>query len=401
VNGSTVYRNARVDGTLVDLTCSGGRIDSVTPSGPAPVGAPAGVDLEGRVVLPPFANGHAHLDKTFWTLPWRPHVPGGSIRDRIDRERTIRADGLLPDGSRALALARGMLEAGVGVIRSHVDVDTLVRLGGLEAVDSVRRELGGLVDLQIVAFPQSGILKDPGVADLMAEALSAGADVVGGLDPLSIDDDVDGHLDVVFDLAERFSAPVDIHLHDGGPEGMAEIAAIVDRTAALGLRGRVTVSHAYTLGTAPTDDVRRLAERLAEWDVAIMTDGPVGTTPPVRLLHDAGVTVMSGSDGIRDAWTPYGVPGMSPIAKQLAYQSKFYEDADLELVARIVTAHGARVLGVEGHGLAPGSRADFVVLDAGAVAEVVAEGILPSVVVRAGGIVQLGRPAGWIPVGKH
>jgi cytosine deaminase len=384
-----LLRNARVGGALRHIHCRDGVILAIDTDDSREVPESAVVlDLAGRVVLPPFVNGHAHLDKTFWSMPWQKHLPGTSIRQCVDRERSIRAAMTEPQWPRALALAQRMVAAGVGVIRSHVDVDTLVGVTGVEALVAVRERLAGLVDMQLVAFPQSGILADRGVAELLDEALGGGVDVIGGLDPLGIDGNVEAHLDVVFGLAGKHGAPVDIHLHDTGPEGLDEIRQICDRTIALGMQDAVTISHAYALGAEHLDAVRPVIDRLAEAGVSIMTDGPVGMTPPVRLLHEAGVVVLSGSDGIRDAWSPYGVPQMGPIATQLAYQSKMYDDDDFELVADVVTIHGSRVVGIAGHGLEPGCRADLNVLDATAVAEVVAEAISPSLVLRGGRRVQ-------------
>ena len=111
------------------------------------------------------------------------------------------------------------------------------------------------MDIQIVAFPQNGILRDPGTAELLDEALAAGADLIGGLDPAGIDGDVKGHLDVVFGLAERHGVGVDIHLHDAGALGCFELRDIAARTIATGLQGRVAVSHAFALGSDDTADV--------------------------------------------------------------------------------------------------------------------------------------------------
>ena len=384
---SSVLRleNACIGGVQVDVTAVDGIIAAIEPTRATPRPTDAEVlDLAGRVVMPPLVNGHAHLDKTFWTLPWRPHRSGRSVKERVAQERAIRAEETTPQAPRAAALGARMAEEGVGYVRSHVDIDTLVGLSGLEAVLEARAELAGVIQIQIVAFPQSGILADPGVRELMAEAMIMGADVVGGLDPFGFDGDTKAHLDVVFALAEKHSAPVDIHLHDTGRAGLDQIDQICARTRALSMQGRVTVSHAYALGSVPTGEILSTVGRLAEADVAIMTDGPVGTTPPLRVLRAAGVSVFSGSDGIRDAWSPYGAPGMIPIATQVAYQSGFRDDIDLEAVANVVTYGGARVLELPHYGIEVGHRADLVVFDAMAVAEIVATSLSPELVLRAG-----------------
>src|SRR5205085_2201543 len=151
-----------------------------------------------------------------------------------------------------------------------------------------------------VAFPQSGILKSPGTPELLNEAVRLGADLVGGLDPGSFDRDVDGHLDVVFGVAEKHGVDVDIHLHDAGTLGLFTIQEICERTRALGMQGRVAVSHAYGLGDLAPDQAKKAADLIAASGVSIMTNAPGNHNfPPVALLRSAGVTVFSGSDNIR------------------------------------------------------------------------------------------------------
>ena len=133
-------------------------------------------------------------------------------------------------------------------MRSHVDIDLRVGLRNLEQVLAARDAHRDKVSVQIVAFPQSGIVTSPGAAELLDEAVRAGADLVGGLDPAGYDGDIDGHLDVIFGIADRRGVGIDIHLHDGGLLGVSEIEEIARRTKALGLGGKVTISHAYALG---------------------------------------------------------------------------------------------------------------------------------------------------------
>jgi cytosine deaminase len=148
-------------------------------------------------------------------------------------------------------------------MRSHVDIDNQLGLKNLHAVLAVREKFRDLVTIEIVAFPQSGIARSPGTAKLLDEAIAAGADLVGGLDPVGIDRDLDGHLDAVFAIATRRGVGIDIHLHDGGEGGLAEVVAIAERTKANGLNGKVAISHAFALGSVPIDLAKRTADLLA------------------------------------------------------------------------------------------------------------------------------------------
>jgi cytosine/creatinine deaminase len=257
-------------------------------------------------------------------------------------------------------------------MRSRVMIDAEVGLSHLEAIAEVREANRHLIDIQLVAFPQSGILTSPGTAALLDEAVRLGCDLVGGLDPATIDRDIEKHLDVIFDIADRRGVGVDIHLHDGGTLGVYEIEQIAARTRALGLGGKVAVSHAYALGQVDSGLLARIADILAESGVAIMTIAPPNSAfPPVAPLRAAGVTVFAGSDNIRDSWWPYGDGDMLRRANMVGHRSGFYTDADLATAFDVVTAAGAKALGLDDYGLLVGALADFVVLAAAHVPEAV------------------------------
>ncbi|RYE63793.1 MAG: metal-dependent hydrolase, partial [Oxalobacteraceae bacterium] len=266
-----------------------------------------------------------------------------------------------------LCIANGTLS-----MRSHVMVDGSVGLKSLETVLAVREDYRDLIDLQLVAFPQSGILRSPGTPALLDEAIGLGADLVGGLDPASFDRDVTGHLDVVFGVAEKHGVDIDIHLHDAGSMGAFTIEEICARTVALGMQGHVAISHAYGLGDLGADAARKIAATIAKSGVSIMTNAPGNHNfPPVALLRREGVTVFSGSDNIRDSWWPYGDGDMLHRAEIIGYRSGFYTDEDLKAAFDIVTSESAKALQIESYGIEVGARADFVTLAAANIPEAV------------------------------
>ncbi|MFF2955168.1 amidohydrolase family protein [Kitasatospora sp. NPDC057965] len=372
------------DGSTVDVHLADGRIAALTPVDARPSDGgdgdrpgtvrPGAVHLRGALLLPALVDGHAHLDKTFLGAPWQPHRPTADLRTQIASERAQRREVAerTPVAERAEALARRMAALGTGHVRSHVDVDPDTGLDHLHALLEVRERVRDVIDVQLVAFPQSGVVATPGVADLLDAALREGAELIGGLDPAGFDGDVDGQLDVVFGLAERHGAGVDIHLHDGGPVGASQLRDIADRTAALGLGGRVAVSHAYALGELGLGELLDTARRLADAGVAIMTNGPSRSMPPVKLLHELGVRVFAGSDNIRDAWWPYGTGDMLERATIIGLQGELMTDGELRLAADLVTTHAAAALGLADYGPTPGAPADLVAVAAGSVAEAVA-----------------------------
>ena len=273
-------------------------------------------------------------------------------------------------------------------MRTHVDIDNQLGLRNLHEILKVRERFRDLVTIEIVAFPQSGVRRSPGTAELLYAAIAEGADLVGGLDPVGIDGDQDGHLDAIFGVAGKHGVGVDIHLHDGGDGGIAEMRAIAERTEAAGLQGKVAISHAFALGSVPTDTAARTADLLARAGIAIMSHGPGGATiPPLKLLKEHGVEVFGGSDNIRDAWSPFGNGDMLDRAMMIAYRANFRHDAELALAFEMVTAAAARVLGLADYGLRAGGPADFVAVEAATLAEAVATRPRRKLVVKAGRVI--------------
>ena len=163
------------------------------------------LDGGGALLLPGLIEGHTHLDKTTWDAPWHRNTIGPTRAERIEHEREWRTATHHDADARSLALARAFLSNGTTRMRTHADIDPGIGLRHVHASQRTREALAGSMEIQIVAFPQSGIVCQPGVADLMDAALADGADVVGGIDPCSIDRDPVRHLDLVFGLADRKS----------------------------------------------------------------------------------------------------------------------------------------------------------------------------------------------------
>lgn len=376
------------DGRRVDVHLAQGRIAAIGPVGSLATQDGPSLACHGGLLCPSFVEGHIHLDKTLLGLPLIPHRPGATVADRIRAEKDLRKTLPLSVEARGGRLIEQVVAFGTGALRTHVDIDTELGLSGLDAVLRLKERYRALVDIQVVAFPQSGILRDPGTADLLDAAIATGADLVGGLDPAGIDGDVGGHLDAVFAIAERRDVGIDIHLHDPGSLGAFELRDIAARTTAVGLEGRVAVSHAYALGAIDDAEFGRTAGALARAGVAIMTNAPgTGPMPPVLRLRDAGVTVFAGSDNIRDAWWPYGDGDMLDRAAVIGYRQGFFTDEDLAHAFAMATVLPAEVLGRPAYGLAVSDIADLVLLPSGSVAEAVLDRPRARTVLKRGRII--------------
>jgi cytosine/adenosine deaminase-related metal-dependent hydrolase len=386
----------------VDVFIRSGRIERISThtGGGSDAGAVdrERVDGRGGVLLPAFADAHAHLDSTRLGLPFRPHTAGPGLLGLIENDRANwRRDE--PVAARATRTLGVTIASGATLVRSHAQVDRACGLDRVEGVLAAREAHAGRCRVQVVAFPQSGVVRDPGTADLLTAALSAGADLVGGIDPCAFDRDPVAQLDVVFGLADRRQVGLDIHLHEPGELGAFSIELIAERTRVLGMQGRVTISHAFALSTVEPSRLAMLVDALAADDIAVTTVAPGLREPlPLPVLRAAGVRVGLGQDGIRDYWSPYGTGDMLERAWQLAYRSGYRHDDLVESCVDVASRGGRScidgdpwspldVIDDPTTGLAVGAVADLVVLPADTVTAAVMDRPRRALVIHAGRVV--------------
>lgn len=383
-----LIRNARLgDGTVADIAVSETRIAGIGSSPKASTGADT-LDATGYAALPALVEPHVHLDKTLWGEPWRPNTAGPTIPEYIANERRVLAEVTTPIAVRSARLLEHMVANGALTIRSHVDVAPDIGLAHIEGMLALKQRYRDLVDLQLVAFPQTGLLIRPGTAELIEEALKLGVETVGGLDPAGIDNDPIGQIKVVFGLAERHGRGVDIHLHDSGELGVWQIERIADFTEASGLRGKVMVSHAYCLGMVPRSRIEALARRLADLGISLMTSAPADiAVPPVAFLREMGVTVCAGSDGIRDAWSPMGNGDPLERAWLMAYRFDWNKDEQLRDALDAVTGSAARAICRPEPKLEVGAPADLLLIKATSAEDALLRRPKERIVIKAGRIV--------------
>ncbi|MGW5111852.1 amidohydrolase [Nocardia sp. NPDC004123] len=369
-----------------DILVRDGRITAIAPDLSAE-GVDT-VDLAGALVLPGLVESHCHLDKTMFGGPWVPNTGGPTLAGRIANGEGRRDELGLPSADYASNLLGAMVSGGTVHVRSHIDIDPEVGLRGVEAVRAAAARHADRVDVQLVAFPQGGLLTRPGTGKLLEAALAEGVEVIGGLDPAGYDGNPTGQLDLIFGLAEKYGARIDIHLHDRGALGAWQFDLIAARTRATGLAGRVTISHAYAMGELAPGEQRRIAENLADAGVSMITCA-VGDAPvvPVRVMHEAGAGLALGNDGVRDLWTPYGDGDMLRRIMQVAFRDRLVSDADIELALAAGTYGGAAVLGIEDYGLRVGAPADLFTVDAETPAAAVVSVPTRKLVVKRGRVV--------------
>ena len=350
-------------GPAADIVIEGSTITEVRPVG-EPVDGES-IDGAGLLALPGLVNAHAHVDKSWWGKPWVSYGGEPTTQGRIAHERAERDKYGIPDPDSATAVLREFLRHGTTATRSHVDVDLGVGLRGIETVREAVQRLDGAIEVEIVAFPQDGVLRRPGVLKLLDRAAAAGATNIGGLDPASIDRDPVGQLDGLFEIAERRGVGLDIHLHDGGALGGFQYELIVDRVRRTGLTGKVNVSHGFALGELPVGQQQELLAELAELGISWSTVAPVRSAPlPWRTMVDRGIGLGLGTDGIRDLWNPFGDGDLLQVALGFAKLHGLRTDDDLTTAVRLASTLAAPFVHRDSHDLTPGSRADVVLIDA-------------------------------------
>jgi len=379
--------NARpMGGATADILIEDGRIAAIGP-GLTANNVPV-EDAGGRIAIPGLVDAHTHLDKSLLGYPWYKNEVGPRLIDKIDNERKVKRDYDLDAHVQSMRQSLQSVGYGTTLIRTHVDIDTDQGLAALEGVMETRRQLAGVVEIEIVAFPQSGLMRRPGTAELLDQAMAMGADLVGGLDPCGMDRDPKAHLDTIFALAEKHGKGIDIHLHELGELGAFSMEMIFERIRAMGMQGKVAVSHAFCLALPDWHISQALIDTCAELNVPILTTSPPSRDiPSLKRLHAAGVRFGAGVDGFRDTWGPYGNGDMLERAMLLGMKSNLRRDDELAMALHVCTTGGAAAMDRSAHALEIGGRGDVVLVEGESVGEAIVTHQPRKLVVTAGNIV--------------
>jgi cytosine deaminase len=406
-----LLRNARLLGSdaPVDLTVDGGRVVAVEGHRARGDDSAADevLDLEGRLVTPPLVEPHIHLDAVLTVGQPRDNASGSlfeGIAVWAERVKTLTVDDVV---ARAREVLMWQLACGVLHVRSHVDVcDPDFR--ALHGLVALREELRGLVDLQLVAFPQQGIYGFPGGEDLMRRAVELGVDAVGGIPHFELTRE-DGVRSVSFamGLADEAGLLVDIHCDETDDDHARFVEVMVAETIRRGMSGRVTASHTTAMHSYNNAYAGRLITNIARAGLHMVTNpldnavlqgrfdtGPIrrGHTRVKQLLA-AGVNVAVGHDSVMDPWYPLGYGDPVQAAFVLAHLGHMSGAAELPYLMEMVTTNPARALGVDADGIRIGGAADLVVFDAPTAQDAIRLVAPRFLVMRRGVVVARTRPA--------
>ncbi|GAE40034.1 amidohydrolase family protein [Bacillus mycoides] len=384
------YEEAKISQTeteICSLLIEDGRIKRII-SGIAQEEGTLTFDANRLLVLPAFEEMHIHIDKTYYSGPWKACMPAENIFTRFNEEKTILPKQLATAQDRAENMLELLLRNGATNIRTHCNVDPVIGLRNLEATLAALGTYKDRLSGRIVAFPQHGLLRSNSM-QLVKDAMRMGAQLVGGVDPATVDNDIEKSLHTIMDIAVEFNADVDIHLHDANNLGTFTMKRLVSLTEEAGWQGRVTISHALGLGGVTDKEAEEVAERLAALKIDITSTVPIGKQViPIPLLDRKGVKVSLGNDSITDHWSPFGTGDMLQKANRLAERFGWSDERSLGKALRFITG-GKETLNNEGKRVWPnvGDEASFVLTNATCAAEAVARQTEKRVVMYKGNVV--------------
>jgi cytosine deaminase len=393
-----VVRRARLRGrgdALHDIAVRGGRIAALGERVDGT--APAEIDARGGLATESFVNPHLHLCKVY-TLRMmddqaaRAYHGAGMVNalsaiELASRVKEKYAEAwILENVRRAVALAA---VHGTTHLRALADVDGKARLEGVTAVLRAREEFKGVVDIQVVAFAQDGLAREPGAAALMRQAMALGADVVGGIPWIErTAADTAAHVAFCFELAREFGKDVSMLVDDAGDAGLRTLEAMAVAAIERGWEGRVLAHHARAMALYPTPYLEKVIALMKEARLALVTDPHTGPLHArVKELLAAGVNVCLGQDDISDAYYPFGRNSLLEVAFLAAHLLWMTTRPEMETLYEMITRRAALAMGVPDHELRVGAPANLVVLEAPDILEALREHAAPVAVVSHGKLV--------------
>ena len=377
-----LIRNARLRGHKrpLDVGIRGGKIDAIGDR--ILEGASEELDAGGRLVSPGFVNIHFHLDKCLtgaWSDVWKNAARGSpeAIPAAAGVKRGFSESDIVERAGRALTTS---VIAGATAVRAFADVDSVGGLVALKSILKVKEEFRGALDVQVVAFPQEGILRDEGTEELLDKSMELGADVVGAIPWYEKGAEAAArHTDIVFELAKKHRKDVHALIDDNSDPESRNIEYFLGKAVREGFRGRVAASHCRGALDSPDEPYARRVVGLAKEAGATIVENshvslfmygrtdrhPVrrGVTR-VREFMEAGVNVAVGQDDVDDPYYPFGRGDMLELAFVMCHAAHLGTPAELESSLDMVTYNPARGMRLSGYGANVGDNADLVLLDA-------------------------------------
>jgi cytosine/creatinine deaminase len=337
------------------------------------------IDGEGCLLTPGFVNAHVHLDKCMLGEVMRPNI-SSTLQEAIeitwDHKRNYTVEEI---ADRAAPVVDLGIVNGTTAVRVFSDVDNIGRTTPFEGVLELKKRFEGETTMEVVAFPQEGIIRNEGCADLMRECMSLGADIVGGLPWYErTDRHMWEHIDFCFELAKEHDVDIHMLVDDTDDPNSRSLEYLAVRTLEEGWGGRVTASHCGALGAYDDTYAAKVIGIVRDAGVSISSNTQISLVMSggadtglvrrgitrVRELHDAGVNVLSAQDDVNDPYYPFGKSDQLEVGQYMAHVAKLTYPDQLETVFDMITTNAAKAMRLEGYGLEPGDRADLALIEA-------------------------------------
>ena len=375
----TNARTRKSGGNLVQIALKAGKIRKIAPTIEGK--ALKSIDAGGNLVTESFVNGHLHLCKVYTLAMMDDEALGaytgesmGGAMTAIELAATVKEKydekWIIENVRKAVNLA---VRFGNTHIRAFADTDTKARLEGVKALIRAREEYKGRVDIQVVAFPQDGVVRDPGAEEYIEEALKLGADIVGGIPWIEYTDkDMQEHIDRMFALAKKYDKDISMLIDDAGDPTLKSLEMLAVTTIREGWEGRVTAQHARAMALYPEPYYRKIEYLLKRAKIGVVSDPQTGPLyARVKSLYKAGVRIALGQDDIADAYYPFGRNNMLEVAFLAAHLMWMTNRNELEILYDLITTNAAEALNIPNYGLEEGCDADLVILNATSVWEAI------------------------------
>lgn len=367
------YDGEEIIGTqtaLFSIEISNGKIKAILPNTPQS----NAIDAKGLLMLPAFSDMHIHLDKTYYGGPWKAtRRRSGGVKGMIALEQQILPELLKTSTHRAEKLIELLQSNGSSFARSHVNIDPTSKLDSLVNLQKALENKKDSFTAELVSFPQHGIYYTKSES-LMKEAATMDIDFIGGVDPYSLDGQIEKATDFIVKLALDNQKGIDIHLHESGESGLKTVEYLIDKVNENpSLKGKTFLSHCFVLGRLEKAQQEKIAEKLAEAQVGIVSTVPFGSLiMPIPTLHKYGVNVQVGNDSIIDHWNTFGSGSVLQKANVAAQLYGYSTEFDLSRALKLATRN---VLPLDDQGKQQwprtGDDATFVLIDASCSAEAV------------------------------
>ncbi len=359
------------------------------------------VDAAGNLVTPTYVNGHIHLDKCHLQermLPNKDYTFAECLELTWEHKARYTNEDVLERAGRAIE--EGILN-GTTVFRAFADVDNIGKLRPLEGLLALRERWRDVVQIEVVAFPQEGIIRNPGTDLLMVEAMRLGADVVGGLPWFEmLDEDARAHIDWCFELAKKYDKDIHMLVDDTDNPMSRSLEYLAVKTMREGYQGRVSASHCGALAAYNEVHARKVMDLLKEANVSISSNPHISLVvqgrydlEPIRRgitrtkqLWQLGVNVFSSQDDVADPFYPFGRNDQQEVVSYVCHTAHMTTRKEIDAAFDFITYNAARALRLQNYGLDPGCKADLNVLAAPSVPQVLRLQQPPKWVVRDGRI---------------